>query len=807
MNTLKSTDIRGYAEQINYTALINCYLKEFSNWSRYLGIPKYDPAIAAHLKPTDTNLHIRIDFTAIDCDVYIPVTYFSESGRHLFDFPVLRRILETDEVSEVDIYGFMALTAEYAKSRYEGIDASTVMQRLNNSIENLSLYLNTMSENKRSVNDPEMSFIEAEQSLILGHILHPVAKSKQGFNEKDLMIYSPETCGKFQLFYFLIHPENIIEKNADGEPVSRILGEQIYPFLDPEHRNICDRFPDYRLVPMHPWEAEYLLKQEDIRDMQEQGILIVLGQYGDFFTPTSSVRTVYNENSGWMFKFSLHVKITNSERINLYPELHRGHDISRLLKTDWGKNLQRDYPEIDFMVDPAFMAVRHNGKIINGFNISIRRNPFTGENKNKNVTLLAALCQDGILGQPSRLRNIITEAASTLDLSVEETAIDWFKQYLHLCVRPIVGILNTYGLACEFHQQNVMIELDKKGFPAKIYFRDNQGFFFREGRKELVSEALPGIADESQSIIDEESLAPKYTYYLVTNNILGVINALGCNKLADERKLINLVYKAFKALEHEDETGLVQYITGKRNWYTKGNLITSLQNINEADENLEYPAVFLDTPNPLHKYFFSDKLIRPANSEFVYSRSFEEENITISIRPFDMEKDFEMVHEWFNREHARPFWKMDGPKRELELWFRTILPGDEQHSFIGYVNDVPQFSFEPYWPMRDIVGAYYNALPTDYGTHFFVAETQKDKKFSFQSFQAALDYIFRRPEVGKCIGEASVDAVPTDRLITRLGYTREGVIEMPHKTAYLTFCTRESYWEKCPESRLDKKSI
>ncbi|MBB4805507.1 siderophore synthetase component/RimJ/RimL family protein N-acetyltransferase [Chryseobacterium defluvii] len=804
MNTLKLTNIPEYAEKINYTAFINCYMKEFTNWSRYLGIPKYDEAIAKHLQKTPTNLHIRIDFSSIGCDVYVPVNYFSESGRHLFDFPVLRRVLETDEVSEVDIYGFMSLTAEYARGIYPDIDASTILKRLNNSIENLTTYLNHLAENNKQVNAFEMSFIEAEQSLILGHILHPVPKSKQGFNPEDLLKYSPETSGKFQLFYFLINPENIIEKNADGRPITKELGEKIYPLLDKEHKQLWDEFPDYHIVPMHPWEAEYLLSQENIQIMLEQGIIFALGHYGEYFTPTSSVRTVYSETNKWMYKFSLHVKITNSERINLYPELHRGHDISRLLKTDWGKSLQKDYPEIDFMVDPAFIAVTFNGKVINGFNISIRRNPFQGEDKN--VTLLAALCQDGIFGQPSRLQNIIEQAAQDLDLPVEQVALDWFKQYLHVCVRPIVGILNTYGLACEFHQQNVMIELDKKGFPAKIYFRDNQGFFFREGRKEMVSKALPGIADESQSIIDEESLAPKYTYYLVTNNILGVVNALGCNRLAEERKLINLVYKAFRELENEDETGLVNYIINTRSWYTKGNLITSLQNINEADESLEYPAVFLDTPNPLNKYFFTNKLIKPETKETVYSRYFPEENVNISIRPFDIDKDFEMVHEWFNMEHAKPFWKMDGPKRDLELWFRTILPSDEQHSFIGYVNDVPQFSFEPYWPMRDIVGAYYDALPTDYGTHFFVAETQKDKKFSFQSFQVALDYIFSLPEVGKCIGEASVDAVPTDRIITRLGYTREGVIEMPHKTAYLTFCTRENYWEACPESRLEAKN-
>jgi siderophore synthetase component len=127
MNTLKSTDITEYAEKINYTSLINCYLKEFTNWSRYLGIPKYDEGIAAYLKKTPTNLHIRIDFSSIGCDVYVPVTYFSESGRHLFDFPVLMRVLDTDEVSELDVYGFMTLTAEYAKGIHPGIDSNNVL--------------------------------------------------------------------------------------------------------------------------------------------------------------------------------------------------------------------------------------------------------------------------------------------------------------------------------------------------------------------------------------------------------------------------------------------------------------------------------------------------------------------------------------------------------------------------------------------------------------------------------------------------------------------------------------------------------
>lgn len=801
---LKTTEVLEEAIAVNYTALLNCYCREFSNWSRYMGIPKYDQPVADHFKGSGYDQHIRIDFSSIDLEVYIPLKYFSESGRHLFCFPVVQRHLKTDEIKEVSPHDFVALTVSYGKAFYPGIDAAITQTRLQNSIDNLETYLNHFLENEGLVNEKEMSFIKAEQSLLLGHIVHPLPKSKLGFNEEDLLKYSPETGGRFKLHYFLIHPENIIEKTADDILPTAVLKADLLKEAGDATvvAGLLQQYPEFTVVPMHPWEALYLLQQEEVQQMQAESRLFSLGQWGEFFTATSSVRTVYHEDCDWMFKFSLHVKITNSERINLYPELHRGYDITRLLKTEWGQGLQKDFPEIDFIVDPAFIAVRFNDKVINGFNISIRRNPFKAEAQHKNVSLLAALCQDGILGEPSRLNNIISTIAEQQAKPISQVAERWFKQYLHICIRPIVGMLNKYGLACEFHQQNVMVELDKNLFPAKLYFRDNQGFFFREGRQAAVSAAIPGIAEESQSIMNEAYLAPKYTYYLVTNNILGVVNAFGCQGLAEERRLLDLVYKEFKDLEDSDETGLVSYILNSRSWDTKANYLTSLQNINEADVSMEYPAVFKDAPNPLSKYFLCHPLVKPSGKEVVYTRYFEEQDLRISLRPFDIDRDLELVHEWFNREHAIPFWKMNGPIRNLETFYRTILPSDEMHSFIGEINGVPAFTFEPYWPMRDVVGAYYDALPTDHGTHFFVAETQKDKKFSFQSFQTALDWIFSQPEVGRCIGEASSDAIACNKLIGKLGYSLQGIIEMPHKTAALTFCTRDSYFEKCPDSKL-----
>lgn len=803
-NTYSLTKLQQLSEEINYNALLNSYCREFSNWSRYLGTPKYDPPLAAWFKTEDHELRLRFDFSGLGFEVFAPLKHYAESGRHIFAFPVVERNLETDELRAIDAARFLELAMLFAGTEFPNIHTGLVQERLLNSIENINVYLDYFNRTGKKVNNVQMSFIEAEQSLALGHNAHPLPKGRMGFkNEEELLKYSPESAGQFQLFYFLISPELVMEKNAEGPELTAVFRTEMREYLQADQvlLNLLDQHPDWKVVPMHPWEAAYLINLPEVKEIADKGLLHQLGNQGPLYTPTSSVRTVYNRDSDWMFKFSLHVKITNSERVNLLRELHRGYDISRLLKTDLGRSLKKDFPEIELITDPAFITVSYQGKVINGFNISIRHNVFKGEAADKNVTLIAALCQDALPGQTPRIVNVIHAAAALKNKPLEQVAVNWFKQYLHISVGPLIGILNQYGMAFEFHQQNVLVELDSHYFPAKLYFRDNQGFFFREGKAEELSAYLPDLAAQSESVVPEAYIMPKYTYYLLINNLLGVVNALGCNGLADERTLIDLIYLEFKQFEGTDKTGFVDYVINSRSWSVKGNLLTNLYNIDEASAPIENPAIYRDYPNPLSKYFFSDNLIKPATKDMLYSRYFPKEDVTISLRSFDIDRDLEMVHDWFNQEHAKPIWKMDGPIRGLETFYRTLIPSDHSHSFIGEVNGEPSFTMEPYWPMRDTVGAYYDALPTDYGSHLLIAPTDKDKKFSFPTGQVLMDWVFLQPMVGKCIGEAAVESRAMHIFTTRLGFKYQRILAMPTKNATLTFCYREWYWEKFPESR------
>lgn len=791
---------RQTAEHINYTALINSYCREFSNWSRYEGIPKYDEVLADWFQQTGHTMHVRIDLSTIGAEVYIPLQYYSETGMHSFYFPVAERDLSANCISDIGAARFLELVTQYAKSIYPDAEASRTVYLMQNSIHNLGIFLDRFETNQPAIFNAQQTFIQAEQSLLLGHSMHPLTKTREGFNTDDLLRYSPETQARFPLHYFLIHPGYVTEKSTEAIlPCDQLKQELLAGDASPAVRSMLREYYDYKVVPAHPWEARYLLQQSAVQEMMTKGLLHSLGETGVSYAPTSSVRTVYNEESDWMYKLSLHVKITNSYRVNYPHELYRGHDAAQLMQTGWGKALQQQFPGVEFITDPAYIMVSWNGEVIDGFTTSIRKNIFKGNNAQKNVSLIASLCQDGFAGQTPRIVNIIQQAATYRNRSMTETAFDWFAQYLQVCIKPLIGIFNEFGLGSEYHQQNLLLEMDNNLFPAKIYFRDNQGFFFREGKVDELLKAIPGFGSNSRSFIPEERMYRYWDHYLISNNLFGLVSAMGKHRLADEVTLLRMVYETLAPLKDTDSTGLVNHFLTSHKLNTKGNLLTSINNMDEASAPRTNPAVYRTYYNPLHKYFFSHTLIYPASKEIFYSRYFEKENVTISLRPVDLDRDLEMLHEWFHREHAIRIWQMNWPIGKLETYYRTLFAGDMLYAFIGEANGEPTCYFEVYWAVRDLVGEYYDVLPTDYGTHQYIAPVDPKKKYVSPFTQCIVDYVFAQPQVGKMVGEGSVDSLASLMNKLHVGFKVEKIIEMPHKKANLNFCYREWFWAKFPQ--------
>lgn len=268
------------------------------------------------------------------------------------------------------------------------------------------------------------------------------------------------------------------------------------------------------------------------------------------------------------------------------------------------------------------------------------------------------------------------------------------------------------------------------------------------------------------------------------NCLLEIVGKLGQKGLIEEPLSLRYIYDELNKKGEKFRT-----ILDQRNIGIKGFLF---RHFGEYD---------LSIHNVLHYAFFSPDLLLPDSKKEVFNKYFEQEKVQISFRPFDIDQDLELVCEWFHRDHAKAIWKMDWSLSELELFYRTLLPGKFSHSYIGDINGEPAFNFEVYWATRDVLGDYYDVLPSDYGTHLFIASTDKTKKFPALITRSIVEWMFGQPEINRLVGEGSVDSLAALMNKVHVGFKLQHIIEMPHKKAYLNFCIREWYWAKFPESK------
>ncbi|MEJ2418137.1 MAG: GNAT family N-acetyltransferase [Exilibacterium sp.] len=806
MQTHKTSYIQLATDSV-YNVYLNCFLRETTGWEKIFQIPTHDVSLARHMKSGHYDRLLKITLKSLSKEIFCPLVYFSLTGRHEFAFPVMMRAQESNALTELSLVDFARLTGENYLQE-QGIDdrvgLGLFLERLCSSVENITTFVyhrHKITEDLDDIFAEVVSFIDAEQSLLFGHAMHPVAKSRIGFDYPSLLRYSPEAKGPFQLHYFLASAEVVWEAHVDTS-LSDVLKAQLLqdPNLATSVRALlCN--PDggwerWRVLPCHPWQAVYLSQQVVMQELLDQQLLVSLGECGPYYSATSSVRTVYSDASDYMLKFSLNVQITNSERINLPKELMRGYEFAKLMQTPFGETLKEKYPCFEAVTDPAFLAIRYKGEVIHGFSVVARDNPFRCAST-KNLSVMAAWCQDPILPHhQNRLVKTIGAIANRENRSVRHVALEWFDRFLEISLVPFVKIYNSHGLFLEAHGQNTLLEVDENGYPVRFYFRDNQGYFFREGGEAYARHFLPQLGRESLCIASIDFLNPKFTYYFVINTLLTVVNTLGRAHLVEEVTLLERMADTLRDLLREDSSGWVAYMLTSRDLEAKANLLTRLHDYDELIRPLETHAVYVDFPNPFLMKYFSKALIAPDTLDTVFFKgafSNTGSKLQLSLRPLDVERDIEMLHEWFHRKHTIAYWAMNKSLQMLETFYVNLQASDYSHAFIGEINGTPAFVTEYYWCARDPVGKYYDTQIGDYGMHICIAAEKKEQRHSVAVIRTILDYLFSQPEVERCIGESHRDAKAALGLFEKVGYVLQRVIALPHKPANLTVLTRENY--------------
>ena len=317
--------------------LINCYVKETG-----LGEWKHPDDVPVQVRVQDVRHILVLQFDQQSAKVYIPVRYKSPTGRHLFMSPMYYQMRD-GEVEELDYITLTVLIQkEFKYMADKPIETDELMLRTILSYQNMKGIITARKDDLEECYQTEKTFLQSEQSLVIGHQVHPTPKSRQGIDEDEEHIFAPERKGAFQLHYFRAVNDIVEEDSVWGKSVVTLIKEELLkdPFVSQAFAETYCQEDDFALIPVHPLQARKLLGQGYVCNLIPSGQLAYLGPQGRKFYPTSSVRTVYHPEANFMYKFSIPVKITNSLRINKRKELDRGVEVSRLLHGELQNKLQ-----------------------------------------------------------------------------------------------------------------------------------------------------------------------------------------------------------------------------------------------------------------------------------------------------------------------------------------------------------------------------------------------------------------------------------------------------------------------------------
>ncbi|MBP0459139.1 iron transporter [Streptomyces bomunensis] len=532
---------------------------------------------------------LRLPLPMSGTALHVPVDYWSPTGWHRFGPAFLDGA--PHQAPPADAVTVAALLGRET-GRHQGTDLVAMVA---DSARHTALFLAHRRHRPEPAHGADL-FLAAEQSLVLGHPMHPTPKSRQGLSEAEALRYSPELGGLFALHWVAVDRSVLAAESAwteQGRPVTaerlagRLLGHVPLP-------------PGTVPLPLHPWQARDMTHRPAFARLAEARLVHDLGPHGDPWHPTSSVRTVHRPGAPAMLKLSLGVRITNSRRENLRKELRRGVEVHRLLRTGLGRQWRAAHPGFDIVRDPAWLAVDgEDGAPVPGLDVILRHNPFGPADD--------AVCVAGLTApRPypgrgttfSRLADIVARLAVRTGRPGPAVAAEWFLRYLHHVVRPILWLDGQAGIALEAHQQNTLVHLDADGWPIGGRYRDNQGYYFRASHREALERRLPGIGAASDTFVSDEVTDERFAYYLGINNVLGLIGAFGSQRLAGEQVLI-AAFRRFLADAAASGSPLPGQLLAAPVLRCKANLLTRLHGLDELVGPVDTQSVYVTITNPL----------------------------------------------------------------------------------------------------------------------------------------------------------------------------------------------------------------
>ncbi|CCQ90683.1 putative Siderophore biosynthesis protein SbnE [Nitrospina gracilis 3/211] len=598
MKTQVDNTARHLAERAATERLLNCYLRE-------TGIlePPFEPDASKlddacrervhHLEKRGQVMVLRL--AAMDAVLMGVCRYRSVVGHHEYEAEWWCR--HGGEAPR-PIAGVMELgrllMAELAGENQEAL-VDSLLGYVQNSLEKTTRYIEMRLRNGPTDWDPNVSdpLLTSERSLLFGHPFHPTPKSSEGFSTQDLARYSPELGATFRLHYFAVDPA-LIQEDFFPDADQVVIPE---PVREEAARRLEARFQDWPLLPCHPWQYEYLFREQAVRDLLADGRVHDLGMLGNEVYPTSSVRTVLDPRHDYFFKLPFNVRLTNFVRVNPLEQMQRSVAASRALSI-WAQH--KPFHCFSVLTEFGYRTLFNPEwdsdtceRMAASFAVLFRAAP----SGLPSPMVLAGLLEPDIQGGQPAIMQCIDRAARDRSRTVDTKFLgEWLGRYVEISLLPLLQCFVQAGISLEAHVQNSLVAV-RAGWPDRFFVRDLEGASIARGiaaRHGLFHH----LEADSAAFYDDSEAWHRFKYYILVNHFGHLISTLARHGEADEQGLWNVVRATLQDnLNLFSEKGEADYI---HDLLTSKTLPGKANFISRLRERGERP-LYVPVPNPLQE--------------------------------------------------------------------------------------------------------------------------------------------------------------------------------------------------------------
>lgn len=661
-------------------------------------------------------MHVVINL-ADDKSVEIPLQTYSILGRHeysgIFYYVSAnsKRIIAFAEL--LDTLSPVLQTA-YDMSEIEYNKFKSVVLSSKETVYQSLLFHRSQANDFCHPND----FVQAEQSLLVGHNFHPTPKSRDVWTLAELKSYAPEFNAAFPLAWILVDKE-VCQQTLSSSFTQRDWLLELfideYGEEDAQLHDLENKLP----IPMHPWQWVYLRKNTTIQAYIQSGKINELTSAKAKWFATSSLRTLYREDAKYMLKFSMSIKLTNSVRILLASEIARGLVLHDALATDLGKAFLKECSTFHAMTEPASVCLLDEvGNPIEETIVVARVNTMI-EHGSENKYMLATLLQDDPFAKQNKLLTLIQ--ANRDDHTTYEKIKKWFSEYLRVVIEPFVIAYAKYGIIMEGHQQNIVIALED-GMPNEVYFRDCQDHAYSQLGYQLFSNEIAELRNNPNCLADERIGMNYFIYQVFINSTCNVISTLAKSKVIHELELFADLHQFLLSLCENKKIAhkFIDVLMNSSEILQKCNFRFATSQVNDNQVPFDPMMLYTAVPNFIAISQLNNE--RSMDESILFQRYYRDINKTITLKKCVSSADIQQFISWQQQPHIAKYWQLQDSNQQAMAHLQSVLADKYQQPVIIEIDHVSAGYAELYWVHNDLIARHYDYHERDRGFHLLMGD-------------------------------------------------------------------------------------